>query len=213
MKFRVMLGLKIFIFIGLLFLIGLFFFISNYINEKGQVEMYYNTSKLPNVYIYSEGDKGIILVHSTNKNSNEYINFTEYLAQERGYKVALVNLNRLTNPLGSRKRNNCCTKQQYLNMTRDIEEAYEELQKVGVRPENISLVGASIGATIVMEFVQKHRVNATVLLSPFVISEDINVTRRVEAYTGRLLMMASVEDQESYYSMWYLCKRSHSKDD
>jgi len=84
-------------------------------------------------------------------------------------------------------------------MTNDVKGAVAFLRNEGYT--DIVLVGASIGANIVMNYAaQDNETSAVILLSPGMDYKGVSISSAIKQYTGRLLIVVSEQDNYAFSS-------------
>jgi pimeloyl-ACP methyl ester carboxylesterase len=102
---------------------------------------------------------------------------------------------------------------EFNKMTLDVEAAINHLsQELGVEPDSIYLMGASIGANIALKYAADHpKVQGVVLLSPGLNYRGVEIIQDAEDYAERPIFFAvSLEDLNSLEGTRHLSSKTSS---
>jgi pimeloyl-ACP methyl ester carboxylesterase len=143
-------------------------------------------------YYHSTATKGIILVPMAGRDRHSYDKVAIRL--QPSYKVVSLDLRGHGQSDGDAMS---FTDKDYRNMLLDIDAAARFLEIEGVPRNQISLVGASIGANLVLIYASEHPVDKLVLLSPGSRLRGLDLTGLV--YSKPLL--AQVGHYDAYSSI------------
>lgn len=139
---------------------------------------------------YRGSEKGIILIHMLGRDRRDWDTFARTL-QGKGYSVVSIDLRgHGESDLDVRD----FSPNDFNNMVLDAEAAVDHLEKNGV--SDISLIGASIGANIALNYAAgDEEVGCAVLLSPGLDYRGVHTEGDAASYGLRpLLIVASAED-------------------
>lgn len=145
-------------------------------------------------YYPSNSDQGIILLHMLARTRATYRDVAAKLVPY--YKVIAVDFRGHGDSQGEYDD---LTDDDFKLMTRDVEAAALFLQTEGVAEENISLVGASIGANLALLYAMEHPVKNLLLLSPGLSYHGIDISR--QQYNGYFLIQVGHYDAYSSISV------------
>lgn len=149
-------------------------------------------------YFPAAGEKkyGIILVHMYNNNRHDWDNLAVKL-QKQGFEVLTFDLRGHGQSEGDLDK---FTNSDYQKMVFDVEAAKKFLKEKD-RDLKIKLVGASIGANIVLNYaVMDPEIEAVALLSPGLEYHGVTTVDAITQYKKSLLIVASQDDKYSYTS-------------
>ena len=145
-------------------------------------------------YYPSPSHKGIILLHMMARSRTSYRDVAPDL--EAHYKVLALDFRGHGESQGEYVD---LTEDDFKLMINDVEAAAAFLESEGVNASNISLVGASIGANLALEYAAEHPVDKLLLLSPGSRYRGIDIST-VE-YPGPLLIQVGHYDAYSSISV------------
>jgi pimeloyl-ACP methyl ester carboxylesterase len=90
------------------------------------------------------------------------------------------------------------SEQDFRNMTLDVKAGKEFLKKQGLNVSELIIIGASIGANTALNYgVQDKDVKTIILMSPGLNYRGVTVEENAPKFDGRLLLIASSEDEYS----------------
>lgn len=134
----------------------------------------------------------ILLLHEAFLDSQVWDQFAE-AAQERGYTVLALDLR----GHGQSEGENTFTPA----MDNDVEEAIHWLRFSFPKENQISLIGASVGANLALRAGTRHpRVKPIILLSPGMQLWEIGISDAIRDYGNRPLLLAAAEDDPYPFS-------------
>ena len=139
---------------------------------------------------------GLVLVHMLGADRRTWGPFAER-AQRSGYMCVAVDLrghgdSRIIG--GQRVSYKDFAAQDWLATLKDIEAARRALIERGVNPKNVALVGASIGANLVLNYaVDQNDVPAIVLVSPGLDYKGVKTDTQIAAYGKRPCLLVTSE--------------------
>lgn len=151
----------------------------------------------------------VILIHMLNRTREDWQAFAAFLNQ-KGWTTLAFDLRGHGQSRGDEKKEidwKDFSKDDFLTMIKDLEGAFQFLTSAqNPHPQNIFIIGASIGANLSVEFAAKNEaVRGVVLLSPGVDYRGVKPKRAVMDYKERpLLIAASEEDTFSFTSSDFL---------
>ena len=112
-------------------------------------------------YYPSTSKKGLILIPGLGRYKEDYDEVATKLMEN--YKILAYDLRGQGESQGSADPDD---PQRYKDMTLDLIAAVKTLQELGVNESNISYVGASIGASTIVNYLKNHPSDKVVLISP-----------------------------------------------
>ncbi len=141
---------------------------------------------------------GLILVHMLGSDRSSWESFAR-AAQRKGYLTIAFDMRShggSTGMTGVMTDHRASTRQKWLGVLYDIDAAKQALLDQGADPENLALVGASLGANLALRYAAGHEdIQTVVLLSPGITYQEIETTDVIAAYGRRpLLLMTSTGD-------------------
>ena len=146
-------------------------------------------------YYPSTSNTGVILLHSTNKNSLEYVNLTKSLVSE-GFNVLAIDLRGYGRSVREIARESCCAREDYENMVYDVAVANEFLRGKGSK--NISIVGASIGAAVGLKYaINDTAIGSIVLITPVKMNRGIDMHYLLDDYFRPVLFIGESNETET----------------
>lgn len=138
-------------------------------------------------YYPSASDKGVILLHALSRNKDSYKDYAVVLQDQ--YKVIVPDLRGHGQ---SDLEMVDFVDADYKAMVNDVEAAALYLQQVGVAEDDISIVGASIGANLALLYAAGHPVDKLVLISPGSNYRGLDVSRL--SYDGQVFIQVANYD-------------------
>ncbi|MBW3023004.1 alpha/beta fold hydrolase [Candidatus Woesearchaeota archaeon] len=140
---------------------------------------------------YEGGSDGILLLHKLNSNRNEWTDFALKL-QNMGYSVLTIDFRGHGDSDGDWKE---FSEEDFNAMTLDVEASVRYMKKRNVT--NITIMGASIGANIALNYAVGHGIKKIVLLSPGLNYRGVETEDVAKSYEGSMLIAVSNEDKYS----------------
>jgi pimeloyl-ACP methyl ester carboxylesterase len=163
--------------------------------------------KIAGTFYESKADNpaGIVLLHMLNRDRRDWDSFARAL-QASGYAVVAIDLRgHGDSDLDWRD----FADKDFRKMVEDVDVAVKYLKKQGIASDKISLIGASIGANVALEYAsQNGNVRSLVLLSPGVDYRGLRADEAIEEYDGPVLIVASEEDVYSTQSSQILFEKA-----
>jgi pimeloyl-ACP methyl ester carboxylesterase len=147
---------------------------------------------------------GAVLLHMFPSTKESWAPFQQVLAQ-RGIASLAIDLrghgesNKAANgrPIDYQK----FTEAEHVSSVNDVRAAYEWIRTRGLEPEQIAVIGASIGANLAVRFaVEEPRVPAIMLLSPGLNYHGVNtieIADEIAQHQGVWIAASSGDDDES----------------
>lgn len=158
----------------------------------------------------------LLFVHMMPKTKESWADFQEE-SSKRGYGSLAIDLRghgESTEGGAGKIDYRLFSDKDHQNQILDIEAAVLWLKKQGIKPENIFLIGASIGANLVIQYLAEHaEMRAVAALSPGLDYKGIITMPFAKALTRdqHLFLIASDDDQESFHSVQKLNEISLAK--
>lgn len=155
-----------------------------------------------------EGKPTLVLLHGTGQRKEDWRGFARLLAKA-GYGYAAVDMRghgeSRTTPSGEtinyKKLYALKHRNDYEDMTRDVEAAVGALVGAGVPEESIAVMGAEVGGSIAVKYAAVHpKVPFVIVLSPGLAWKEIPIVNAVRAFKGRstpILLIHSEADKRS----------------
>ncbi|MBI4009727.1 MAG: alpha/beta fold hydrolase [Candidatus Aenigmarchaeota archaeon] len=145
----------------------------------------------------STSDTGVILLHMLNRNRSDWNAFAGQLNKE-GYNVLSIDLRGHGQSLKKGGRTvewQTFSAKDFNDMILDVKAAKEFLEQKGI--SKISLIGASIGANIALNYATEDiEIKTTVLLSPGLDYRGVKIDDNVRDYGNRPMLIVASEDDE-----------------
>lgn len=145
-------------------------------------------------------DKGVILVHMMNRDKRDYNELADKL-NKAGFSTIAIDLRGHGKSSGNLKN---FKDDDYQNMKYDLKAAKNFL--ITKKVNKISIVGASIGANLALNYSAGSDITKIVLLSPGENFHNIEVLDTAKNYKGSILMVAAKDDLYSYETVQKLEK-------
>jgi len=155
-------------------------------------------------YLAQPNDPAVILLHMLN---HTRITWDEYarMLQEEGFNVIAIDLRGHGQSSGTFDSFDATG---FNNMVNDVRAAKDVLTAKGADTTRLSLIGASIGANIALNYAgDDPDVNTVVLLSPGKNYRGVDITHY--SYEGPIMWVASTEDAASIEAVDALSKPEH----
>ncbi len=150
-------------------------------------------------YYKGSGNKPVLLLHMLGRSKEDWKEFALQL-QSRGYDVLAIDFRGHGSSSGNLAM---FSADDFNSMVLDVEAALNFFPDT----EQISIVGASIGANIALKYAAKNQgILRVVLLSPGKEYRGVNIEQDAKGFKGKVLMAASKEDAYSYESVKSLQK-------
>lgn len=147
----------------------------------------------------AESGRGLVLVHMLGTDSSTWSAFAE-TAQRRGYHVITFDLRghgtSLTQGVASRHWRGF-TDKDFMSATLDIEAAVAALEEKGLSSQDVSVIGASIGANLAARYAADHGLASLVLLSPGLAYRGVATDDALPAVEEPVLVIAAEGDTYS----------------
>ncbi len=161
--------------------------------------------KISGNFYPKETNKGIILLHAYKEDKNAWNFFIDQLRKE-GYNVLAIDLRGHGESELDLKTMNA---QDYNNMILDVQAAFDYLIEKNI--QEVSLIGASIGANIALNFaVGEEGIQRIILLSPGLDYHGIKTEDYITHYKRPLLIIVGGLDKYSWESSNALFDKSGS---
>jgi esterase/lipase len=144
--------------------------------------------------LYNSNGNSVLLLHGLGDHRTAWVEFARVL-QDKGYKVLAIDMRghgESTLKGSTTKTWEQFTVQDYASMAKDLSAAQEFLGE-----KNISIIGASIGANIALNYAAGGKVSSLVLLSPGLNYHDIKAEPAMRLYKGPVYIAAADMDQYS----------------
>lgn len=153
-------------------------------------------------------DEGIILVHMLGRDKSTWETIPQDLNQI-GFHVLAIDLRGHGDNLG--KRFSQFTEEEWNAALNDVQAAHESFSKISRQKMTTYLMGASIGANLVLKHAARDdSIQKVILLSPGLDYRGVSTEQAITQYKGSLLIAASKEDVYSYESSQTLFESSPS---
>ena len=147
----------------------------------------------------NKGRPAVILIHMYGRNREDLDGVGKWL-QQNGYAALALDLRGHGLSSGSLDK---FTNEDYNKMIYDVEAAKAVLENNGANTKRLSIIGASIGANIALNYAQNDPdVKTLILLSPGV--EYHGIITQYAKYNRPFLIVSSKDDDYSYQSSLYL---------
>lgn len=147
-------------------------------------------------------DKGVILIHMMNQNKDDMKSLADFL-NKNGYSTIAIDLRGHGKSDG---RWQDFSEEDFQNMRYDLKAAKNFLVQKGVN--RISIVGASIGANLALNYSASSDIKRIVLLSPGENYHGITTLDTIKNYKGAVLLVSAKDDSESYSTTEQLNKNA-----
>jgi esterase/lipase len=156
-------------------------------------------------YFDSNSNKGVILLQKKKKNKETWDDFAIKLTQQ-GYKIIAIDLRgHGKSDLDFKSFNS----NDYINMALDVEEANNFLREKGAN--KISIIGASIGANLALNYVtQSDDIQTIILLSPGEDYRGVTTLDKISRFSKPILIVSSKEDKYAFESSKRLSELSNN---
>jgi alpha-beta hydrolase superfamily lysophospholipase len=153
----------------------------------------------------------LLLTHMLRKNRESWSDFARF-AQEQGFAVLAIDLRGHGESTVSKNgpiRESSFVERDFAAMKLDVAAAVQWLRnRPEVQPHDVSLVGASIGANVALEYAAEDSlIAAVVLISPGEAYRGIRMGPPLQAYGPRPIFMIAAEDDN--YSLVSVKKLEH----
>ena len=156
---------------------------------------------------YEGGSEGIILLHQLDRNRNDWKDFAAKL-QNSNYSVLAIDLRGHGQSDGSWKD---FSDDDFAGMVLDVEATVQYLKQNKII--NITIIGASIGANIALNYAAEHEeIKKIVLLSPGLNYHGVETEDIANVYNGKILIVASRDDRYSFDSSNRIFNATKTKD-
>lgn len=146
-------------------------------------------------YYDSSSSKGLIMAHMLARNRHTFDDYAKLLYEH--YKIVSLDLRGHGDSVNDDVDYVSFQDADFNNMIYDLEAAAAFLKEKGVAKEDISLVGASIGANIAVKYAEKHPTDKLVIISPGLRLRGIDLSRM--NYAGD--MFVQVGNYDAYSSI------------
>ncbi len=145
----------------------------------------------------SQSDVGVVLLHMLNKNRNDWNAFAEQL-QKEGYNVLSIDFRGHGQSLKKDGRSvewQMFSAKDFNEMILDVKAAKEFLEQKGIN--KISLIGASIGANIALNYAAEDiEIKTIILLSLGLDYRGVKTDNNIRDYGNRPVLIVASEDDE-----------------
>ncbi len=145
----------------------------------------------------SSSDSGAVLLHMLNKNRNDWNAFAEQL-QKEGYNVLSIDLRGHGQSLKKDGRTvewQMFSSKDFNEMILDVKATKDFLEQRGIN--KVSLIGASIGANIALNYAAEDiEIKTIILLSPGLDYRGVKVDDNIKDYENRPILIVASEDDE-----------------
>lgn len=145
----------------------------------------------------SNSDRGVVLLHMLNRNRNDWNEFAERL-QKEGFDVLSIDLRGHGQSLHKDGRTigwQLFSAKDFNDMILDVNASKEFLNGKGIK--KISLIGASIGANIALNFAEEDiDVKTVILLSLGLDYRGVKVDDNIKDYGNRPILIVASEDDD-----------------
>ncbi|MFC2133827.1 alpha/beta hydrolase [Bacteroidota bacterium] len=160
---------------------------------KGDVNPFFikaadGTKLSANYFPVEESDKGVVLVHMLDREKGDWDELIPKLTEKRFNVIAIDLRGHGDSDLDWKE----FTEDDFRKMVIDVNAAMDYLEKKGVK--RFGLVGASIGANLVLKQAIQKDVNSVVLLSPGTTYRGLDITETIKVYEGAVFIAASKTD-------------------
>jgi dienelactone hydrolase len=153
----------------------------------------------------------VILLHMLGTNRATWDNFAQKLSQN-GYAVLSVDLRGHGESI--KQANSTISYQSFMpsnfkSMTLDVKAAKKYLiEERSANPNKISIIGASIGANLALNYAASdHSIKSVILLSPGLNYRGISTLDAITKYKNPIYIVAAEEDSESAKDSKILCEK------
>jgi uncharacterized protein len=147
-------------------------------------------------------DKGVILIHMMNQNKNDMKNLADFL-NKNGYSTISIDLRGHGKSQGKWQD---FSEKDFQNMKYDLKAAKNFLVQKDIN--KISIIGASIGANLALNYSTSSDIRRIVLLSPGESYHGITTLNAIKKYNGAVLLISAKDDSESYSTTEQLNKNA-----
>lgn len=141
------------------------------------------------------GEKAVLLIHMLSRDKSSWGDFAGGLNQ-KGYTVLAIDMRGHGKSVmkGGQKRTwQSFSEQEFNDIVADVAASKEFLKGKG--KEMKFIIGASIGANIALNYGAQQGIAGVALLSPGLDYRGVKTEEAMSKYTGKILLMASVEDK------------------
>lgn len=162
-------------------------------------------------YSAGSGKPAIILIHMMRRNRSDWADFALDL-KEKGFSSLAIDLRghgqTTKRKDGSMLDLGIFRTKDYKDMKMDLQAAMNYLYTQNVPKSKISIVGASIGANLAINYAAKHpkKIKAVALLSPGLNYKNIKTAEPMGTWSGPVFLTASKDDSSSAKSVDTLSK-------
>ena len=153
----------------------------------------------------------VILLHMLGSDRGTWDNFAQKLSQN-GYAVLSVDLRGHGESI--KQANSTISYQSFMprnfnNMTLDVKAAKKYLtEEKNANPNQISIIGASIGANLALNYAASdHSIKSVILLSPALNYRGISTLDAIMKYKNPTYIVATEKDSESAKDSKILCEK------
>ena len=147
-------------------------------------------------------DKGVILIHMMDQNKESMKDLATFL-NKNGYSTIAIDLR----GHGASSENwKDFSEEDFQNMKYDLKVAKNFLVQKGIN--KISIVGASIGANLALNYSASSDIKRIALLSPGENYHGITTLDTMQNYKGSVLLVSTKDDSESYSTTEQLNKNA-----
>lgn len=154
-----------------------------------------------NSKIFSTNTIVLLEVHGLGSNKEEWNKFNSFLEKEKisWLSIDLRGHGKSTKCKNKQVNYKSFTQSDWLNIVKDIETAYNYLKRK-FKPENIILIGASLGANSIFSYAKNIKAQKIVLLSPGLNYAGFKPLDDFPKINSEVLIVSSLSDTYSYYS-------------
>ncbi|HLD49258.1 MAG TPA: alpha/beta fold hydrolase [archaeon] len=143
-------------------------------------------TKIAYTYYDNPSGKAIILLHILGGSKADWLGFAELI--KNNYAAIAIDFRGHGDSEGSKK--------EYQKYVLDVDAAKRFLQQKG--KSEFIIIGASIGANVALNYAAENNVSTIVLLSPSLDYRGVATQGSIQIYSGRLLIISSAEDTQSF---------------
>ena len=143
-------------------------------------------TKIAYTYYDNPSGKAIILLHILGGSKADWLGFAELI--KNNYAAIAIDFRGHGDSEGS--------KEEYQKYVLDVDAAKRFLQQKG--KSEFIIIGASIGANVALNYAAENNVSTIVLLSPSLDYRGVATQGSIQIYSGRLLIISSAEDTQSF---------------
>ncbi|MFP4567586.1 MAG: alpha/beta fold hydrolase [Candidatus Woesearchaeota archaeon] len=149
-------------------------------------------------YFHTQNTKCALLLHQFSKDKTSWIQLIETIMTH--HSILAIDLRGHGESTGNYTT---YSEKEFKSMREDVECAMNFLKKEGFKEQNISLIGASIGANLAQNHSAKNKTDKTILLSPGLNYKGIELIIK----DTKTLLIVSKEDTYSYKSVQEIEKK------